>query len=50
VAGDMGAAESAVRIVKREQTIEDMYRDHDLQWGMCSAWVFDCFPQAPRRG
>ncbi len=20
---------------------EDTYRDHDLQWGMCSAWVFE---------
>ncbi len=21
--------------------VEDTYRDHDLQWGMCSAWVFE---------
>lgn len=20
--------------------VEDTYRDHDLQWGMCSAWVY----------
>src|SRR5260370_31506983 len=20
---------------------EDTYRDHDLQWGMCSAWVYE---------
>jgi len=21
--------------------VDDTYRDHDLQWGMCSAWVFE---------
>lgn len=21
--------------------VEDTYRDHDLQWGMCSAWMFE---------